>query len=176
MNSESLDREQIRDIRVTFDAENLDIYDNVSSDTSIISSRSSRNSSRSSKYWSLSRTEDIGDGIKRDLNEIELRKDNVLADEQTKSQGQKNNDLNEEIPGIWPLYREALYKRCFNSSVNGIPLAYKTDKFYVYIFWIVLFMIGFGACVYCNFKFVITAKTHKLLSLTFNFTIKLTEV
>ena len=140
MNSESLDREQIRDIRVTFDAENLDFYDNVSSDTSIISSRSS------SKYWSLSRIEDIGDGIKRDLNEIELRKDNVLADEQTKSQGQKNTDLNEEndneeIPGLWPLYREALYKRCFNSSVNGIPLAYKTDKFYVYIFWIVLFMI-----------------------------------
>jgi len=152
MNTENLDREQIRDIRVTFDADNLDFYDNASSGASIISG-SSRSSSN---YWSFSSGIDEGldDKEKResvDSNEIELRKD---TDQQTKSQDQRNeaNDDAEEIPGIWPLYREALFKRCFNSSVNGIPLAYKTDKFYVYVIWVVLFMIGFGACVYCNFE------------------------
>ena len=144
MNTENLDREQIRDIRVTFDADNLEFYDNVSSGTSIISSSSSRSSSN---YWSFSSGIDDKENKERvDSNEIELGKD---TDQQPKSKD-RNNDA-EEIPGIWPLYREALFKRCFNSSVNGIPLAYKTDKFYVYVFWVVLFMIGFGACVYCNF-------------------------
>ena len=150
MNAPNLD--QIRDIRVTFNENDLIYYNNDSSDTSIISSdsSSSRRSSSSSSSKSNSnrgRLDKLNDTDKKS-NQIDV---NLTLNIETHHLDKCQENKDEEIPSVYKIFNDTLIDRCNDTSVNGIPTAYKTDKLCIYIMYIVVFMAGFGTCVYCNF-------------------------
>ena len=48
------------------------------------------------------------------------------------------------------LYMEALRKVCSESTCHALPNIFRTDNWIIRIFWLVLFLAGSGAALYCK--------------------------
>ena len=62
--------------------------------------------------------------------------------EWTKERSAKN-------PSIFNLFFEAFSRQCIESSANGLPLIFKTNKRCIRFYWTVLFLTSCGAGSYC---------------------------
>ena len=51
---------------------------------------------------------------------------------------------------IVDLYKESLVKVCSESTSHGLPNNFRTKNWIIRSFWLVLFLCGSGAALYCK--------------------------
>ena len=51
---------------------------------------------------------------------------------------------------ISDLYKESLVKVCSESTSHGLPNIFRTENWILRIFWLMLFLGGSGAALYCK--------------------------
>ena len=54
------------------------------------------------------------------------------------------------ISDIIDLFKESLLKVCSESTSHGLPNIFRTKNWIIRIFWLIMFLGGSGAALYCK--------------------------